>query len=260
MADHLRRPDSCPIELEGLIEGITKEQEKKLRSRKNLKASEEDRWRQMHQIVFPDDPEELMPSPCKYNFTKTAKPANGTSDYAEEYSAVSPLHEYGRYMARELPRLVRRRLESVIMQCSEPLLSEIRGQLVEIVRESQAQLFRTFQSPATAVEQSVPVGDRTQMDLVDFSTAFEEDPFAAGRPWDFSAYYPPPSVDESQQTLPDLQFGYNAGGRAVFGDHSHSSDSGYATRQLELSAESGTLDQECPKDLGALGASSNSEY
>ncbi len=51
-----------------LHEGFTKDQEKRLRSRKKTNAdmTDEDKWREIYMILFPDD-EHAIPSPCKFN-------------------------------------------------------------------------------------------------------------------------------------------------------------------------------------------------
>jgi hypothetical protein len=48
------------------VEGFDKQQEKKLKSRKRSTLSEEEKWRETFRILFPDDEEENIPSPCEY--------------------------------------------------------------------------------------------------------------------------------------------------------------------------------------------------
>ena len=52
-----------------LHEGFTKDQEKRLRSRKKTNAdmTDEDKWCEIYMILFPDDGENAIPSPCKFN-------------------------------------------------------------------------------------------------------------------------------------------------------------------------------------------------
>jgi hypothetical protein len=48
------------------MEGITKEQVTKLRSRKRQpKMGEAERWREMYKVIFPYENEDLIPSPCE---------------------------------------------------------------------------------------------------------------------------------------------------------------------------------------------------
>lgn len=51
-------------------EGFTKDQEKRLRSRKKAHAdmTDEDKWVEIYQILFPDDDPESIPGPCESHF------------------------------------------------------------------------------------------------------------------------------------------------------------------------------------------------
>jgi hypothetical protein len=73
LVEHLRAATPCPLKNLSTREGITRTQEEKLRCRKNKKKSkltEEDKWRHIYEILFPDDNPELMPSPCKLEVLK----------------------------------------------------------------------------------------------------------------------------------------------------------------------------------------------
>lgn len=45
-------------------EGFDKEQAKELKKRRRTPAREVEKWRDMYRILFPDDAESAMPSPC----------------------------------------------------------------------------------------------------------------------------------------------------------------------------------------------------
>jgi hypothetical protein len=49
------------------VEGFSQTQEKQLRSRKKAKAdmTEVEKWYQAYRILFPDDDQENVPTPCK---------------------------------------------------------------------------------------------------------------------------------------------------------------------------------------------------
>lgn len=51
-----------------MVEGFNKDQEKKLRSRKKATAdtTDEDKWREIYMILFPDDDLASIPTPCKH--------------------------------------------------------------------------------------------------------------------------------------------------------------------------------------------------
>jgi hypothetical protein len=62
---HLRNLVPCEVRPEEPNEGITADIEKKLKSRKRAwpNQGEEGRWREVYQILFPN---EEIPSPCKF--------------------------------------------------------------------------------------------------------------------------------------------------------------------------------------------------
>lgn len=63
---HLRRRDElCEIKEAGSIEGFDKNQEVLIRSRKRTTSSEVDKWKEIYRILFPDDSDDLIPSPCE---------------------------------------------------------------------------------------------------------------------------------------------------------------------------------------------------
>jgi hypothetical protein len=65
---HSREEIPCkiaPIDASEATAGVSKEQEKHLRSRKRPAGQTEvDRWKDMYRILFPDDREDSIPSPC----------------------------------------------------------------------------------------------------------------------------------------------------------------------------------------------------
>jgi hypothetical protein len=67
LSAHLRQDQICPLIHGEVLDGVDKEQEKKLRSRKKSTLSEEEKWREMFRVIFPDHDEDLMPSPCIYS-------------------------------------------------------------------------------------------------------------------------------------------------------------------------------------------------
>jgi hypothetical protein len=67
LRDHQRDARGCEIREQVPPEGFDKDQERKLKSKKRslVYQSEEDKWKGVYRILFPDDVEEAMPSPCK---------------------------------------------------------------------------------------------------------------------------------------------------------------------------------------------------
>jgi hypothetical protein len=65
LAAHQRLPQGCEVRVLELPEGCSKEQEKLLRKRKRGSGSEENKWKDMFQCLFPEDNEDMIPTPCK---------------------------------------------------------------------------------------------------------------------------------------------------------------------------------------------------
>lgn len=62
----------------------------------------------------------------------------------EDYEELEPLVEYERYLARELPVLMRTRLEASILRASEPIESRLLSQIGDMLRDCQADLYRAY--------------------------------------------------------------------------------------------------------------------
>lgn len=66
---HLQQDPPCTIQANRMLhEGFSKDQEKRLRSRKKVQAdmTDEDKWSEIYRILFPDDDETAIPSPCEF--------------------------------------------------------------------------------------------------------------------------------------------------------------------------------------------------
>jgi hypothetical protein len=67
---HLQQEPPCAVQPNQMLhEGFTKDQEKRLRSRKKTQADtiDEAKWREIYMILFPDDDLGAIPSPCECN-------------------------------------------------------------------------------------------------------------------------------------------------------------------------------------------------
>ena len=74
----MRQLESCRIQQAEPVEDIDKVQEAQLRSRKKLVGTEEQRWKEMFLILFPDDDEDTIPSPRKSMEASSAQRLTGT--------------------------------------------------------------------------------------------------------------------------------------------------------------------------------------
>ncbi|KAF2469800.1 uncharacterized protein BDR25DRAFT_227736, partial [Lindgomyces ingoldianus] len=128
LREHQRDPRGCEIQEQIPLEGFDKDQERKLKSKKrNLGfLTEEDKWKGVYRILFPDDNEENMPSPYIDYRVSSENTLQGES------SNITRFQEFSRL---ELPRLVRRTLEIVVEQEAQPLEEKLKDRLVDIVKE-----------------------------------------------------------------------------------------------------------------------------
>ncbi|CZR55765.1 uncharacterized protein PAC_05653 [Phialocephala subalpina] len=133
---HLTVDTSSMCELKNGItpDGVTTEQERRLRSRKKSSPnqSDEGRWREIYQVLFPN---EEVPSPYFEPVHDEVPP--GSPDARD-------LANYEDYMRRELPRLVRTNIEDVVRRDMQPLEAALIGNLVGIIQDCQDRLFRGY--------------------------------------------------------------------------------------------------------------------
>lgn len=124
----------CELKNGTAPDGITTEQERRLRSRKKSSPnqSDEGRWREIYQVLFPN---EEVPSPYFEPVQDEIPP--GSPDARD-------LANYEDYMRRELPRLVRTNIEDVVRRDMQPLEAALIGNLVDIIQDCQDRLFRGY--------------------------------------------------------------------------------------------------------------------
>lgn len=65
LSDHLMQLERCTIQIADPVQGIDRFQEAQLRTRRRTTETEWQRWREIFLILFPDDDESSIPSPCK---------------------------------------------------------------------------------------------------------------------------------------------------------------------------------------------------
>ncbi|KAK2001679.1 hypothetical protein LX36DRAFT_327773 [Colletotrichum falcatum] len=127
---HARSADACEVREPEFLDGITQDQEKRLRSRKKTSAkelNEAEKWTQVYGILFPDVREREMPSP-----------------YYNTEDADTSLGGYEDYLRRELPPLVRRQLESEIERELSFVEEGMKQKVIEIARNLQLTLFKGY--------------------------------------------------------------------------------------------------------------------
>ncbi|KAF5236230.1 hypothetical protein FANTH_11344 [Fusarium anthophilum] len=113
----------------GAQDGLNQEQVKRMRSKKGAgkNKSDVDRWNDVYSIVFPYD-------------QQTPSPYLDDTDQDTEAREFNLCHEFGRFLERELPPLVGRRLSTV--EC--PLPETIKDDIEQYVKELVPQLQGSF--------------------------------------------------------------------------------------------------------------------
>ncbi|KAK1751461.1 hypothetical protein QBC47DRAFT_417369 [Echria macrotheca] len=237
---HSRLAQACDVSVFVTPDGFTEDQERSLRRKRKLAGSEESKWVAMYKILFPDDAEGDVPSPYY----------ESTEGVTWEIQRAREFDSFERYLRRELPRVVRQRLEVAASEYAGPLESHLRAQLVEIVRDAQSGLFQLYRSTGTGPEPAVPATLHVPMlrrtpfdpDVAGqqnlHSTTSGDDLHDAGADnggigadsiafFDFPAFYTPPAVDENYANPSTLT-------AAAGGDRQALSDSGYASYGVDF--------------------------
>ncbi|KXX76479.1 hypothetical protein MMYC01_206845 [Madurella mycetomatis] len=228
---HSRLAQACEVRVFETPDGFSKEQERILRRKRKLAGSEESKWREMYKVLFPDDDEADVPSPYNESGDGMTWEAQRTQEF----------DNYERYLRRELPRVVRQRLEIAASEFSGPLENQLRGQLIDVVRDSQSQLFRLYRStyPATAnpgtASSQLPLEFRGEPAVAD-PTVHDMNGGGAADPvdFDFSAFFPQPLIDEHYVNPTDVNFTAPIA-TTPGGDHQAFSDSGYGSMGFGVS-------------------------
>lgn len=136
------------------------------------------------------------------NVDSSCAKSNWSLDYDTDSDLTKhsdQLAEYDRYMARELPRLVRVELETAVLGASSSLESGLQAQLIDIIRNCQRQVFETYatelnpQAPATITVTGSVINDPAPL------IAPPEDNALA----DINAFFPPPAFPDNNSPSPN---------------------------------------------------------
>lgn len=137
--EHLRTSQACEMRFKVQRDGFNKDQETKLRSKKRsrIPLTEEEKWKAVWQILFPNETEDDIPSP----YCGSSSPITLNSPDSRE------LAHFEHFSRRELPKLVRRSLEIAVAEDVQLRMLEdrLKNQLVDIIRNCQTQVFNLYQ-------------------------------------------------------------------------------------------------------------------
>ncbi|KAH6632854.1 hypothetical protein F5144DRAFT_488764 [Chaetomium tenue] len=147
---HLQQDPPCSVQRNRTIqEGFTKDQEKRLRSRKKTHAdmTDEDKWREIYMILFPDDEQSAIPSP--YYESKGG-------DENQELGGSGELEDYATFIRREMPTLVRRELETLFREEFQDVEERVRPQIADIVLNLQPRLLGLYKQSQMPLDEYGP--------------------------------------------------------------------------------------------------------
>ncbi|KAF2830185.1 hypothetical protein CC86DRAFT_403493 [Ophiobolus disseminans] len=151
ITDHSRSMDMCIVTDTLPPEGFDKDQEKELKKRKKMfrAESEEQKWKIVYLILFPDTALTELPTPY-YDI----EPAT-TPELPEKGSPKAhQIKQFDAFMNRELPRKVRKALELAMERKFGPIEETLKNDLENIIRNCQEALTRTFFDTAQSLASS----------------------------------------------------------------------------------------------------------
>ncbi|KAK0660058.1 hypothetical protein QBC41DRAFT_43970 [Cercophora samala] len=160
---HLQQDPPCTMQQNRIPhEGFTKDQEKKLRSRKKAQPNmtDEDKWVEIYMILFPDDDPDSVPTPYYDDQDDdTATPASGLG------SGSSDLEDYASFLRREMPTLVRRELEVLFRNESRDVEDRLRSKVEDIMVGLQPKLISLYRQSQMPLSEYGPPQDIPQLQI-----------------------------------------------------------------------------------------------
>ena len=139
------RLQQCERSLPQQIEGIDRETIWTLRKRTTALRLEEDKWRDVYQVLFPNVSAAEIPSPC--TLSRPARSFNLLT-YRSVYDCDSP-SETSRRFRRDLLRRVQEELLIEAGQVPTPVEQQLLQHVAQIVRRCEHDLLNQAQPPST---------------------------------------------------------------------------------------------------------------
>jgi hypothetical protein len=256
---HLTVLNICALTPGYPAEGLTPDLEKKLKCRKKAspEQTEEQRWKEIYRLLFPD---EVVPNPCKlkevhscgtvsihprlslYTTHRHGQMMLTIPDFEPvQENAQSPdsraVADFEAFSRQQLPRYFRNYLEEAVNNETQHLEEHIRSHLVTIVRDCQDRMFSAYkirsakqnddatQTPSSTCEDSFTAPPTSQGG----SASSEKLESSFHQPMDvLNSSYQAPTPLNTLPYVPDMR---NLTKLPAFSsDPAHTlSDSGYAT-------------------------------
>jgi hypothetical protein len=173
---HVRGQEHCLVQPQ-LVHWVPRAKVEVLKNRKKAcqGQSEEERWKYVYGILFPEDPS--LPSPCKFptflfrdrrlrSVLKASLDYDDLEQRSAENSPASPtshnLAAFQQYSQENLPRRVREAFEAILDEQFLPIEESLKRALPEVVRKCQAQMFREWERLSSGVAQDTEEERSTQ--------------------------------------------------------------------------------------------------
>lgn len=137
--EHQRATQACQIKSKAIADGCDRDQEKRLRSKKRSAAvkSESDKWKQVWKILFPRDADDQIPTPF-YNTPSRDDQPTAKSPGSDDFAG------FEEYRRRELPRIIRQRVEEAVQREHEPLEERVKNEMMQMIRDCTTELLREY--------------------------------------------------------------------------------------------------------------------
>ncbi|KAH6855545.1 hypothetical protein B0I37DRAFT_411529 [Chaetomium sp. MPI-CAGE-AT-0009] len=151
LQSHLQQDPPCSVRRNRTLhEGFTKDQERRLRSRKKTHAdmTDEDKWREIYMILFPDDEQDAIPSPY-YDESDDAGESSDPNCFGE-------LEDYATFIRQEMPTLVRRELETLFREEFQDIEERVRPRIADIVLNLQPRLLGLYKQSQMPLDEYGP--------------------------------------------------------------------------------------------------------
>ncbi|KAH8717068.1 hypothetical protein GQ44DRAFT_762312 [Phaeosphaeriaceae sp. PMI808] len=149
LAEHSQSTESCVKQDPIPMEGFDQNQGKLLRSRKLMfrAKSDEEKWNIIYLILFPDTAAGSQPSPY-YEEEEKEEEKDELDIPFEEMNNASPeplgVQQFGAFLKRELPRLIRKELQTVLESKIGPLEETLKNELEDRIKSCQERLTKQY--------------------------------------------------------------------------------------------------------------------
>ncbi|KAK0642035.1 hypothetical protein B0T16DRAFT_224332 [Cercophora newfieldiana] len=193
--EHSRLLETCQVRNFERPEGLTERLEVNLKKRRKTTFSEEEKWIALFKMLFPGVDEGSIPSP--YYGKKYPQ-------WEEQAALGRHSSRYDQYIERELPAILQRRLEYAVAGLVGPLESQLRSQLQDIVRESQAEALHSYRITNPPRPAPIPPSPKRSFESFGSSTSSPSSPVEI----DWSAFIvPSPRMEHRYVNPQDIERG-----------------------------------------------------